>query len=88
MLGHEGVAEIVADHMDIPEERLEEINESLVVYLADKMVQGECRVTLEERFAAKRERFRDDPAALAGVERRYALAKRAKELAERKGYAE
>lgn len=88
LLGHEGVAEMVADHMDIPEDRLQEINESLVVYLADKMVQGERRVTLKERFAAKRERFRDNPAALSGVERRYALAKRAEELARRKGYTE
>ena len=43
-------------------------------------VQGERRVTIEERFAAKREKFKDNPEALAGVERRYQLAKRAEAL--------
>ena len=77
LLGHTGIADIVADHMDLPEEKLGYLNESLIVYLADKQVQGERRVTIEERFAAKREKFKDDPEALAGVERRYQLAKRA-----------
>ena len=77
LLGHTGIADIVADHMDLPEEKLGYLNESLIVYLADKQVQGERRVTIEERFAAKREKFKDNPEALAGVERRYQLAKRA-----------
>lgn len=77
LLGHTGIADIVADHMDLPEDKLGYMNESLIVYLADKQVQGERRVTIEERFAAKREKFKDNPEALAGVERRYQLAKRA-----------
>ena len=80
LLGHTGIADIVADHMDLPEEKLGYLNESLIVYLADKQVQGERRVTIEERFAAKREKFKDNPEALAGVERRYQLAKRAEAL--------
>ncbi|MFR1310493.1 MAG: hypothetical protein ACLSCO_17545 [Gallintestinimicrobium sp.] len=51
--------------MDLPEEKLGYLNESLIVYLADKQVQGERRVTIEERFAAKREKFKDNPEALA-----------------------
>ena len=66
LLGHTGIADIVADHMDLPEEKLGYLNESLIVYLADKQVQGERRVTIEERFAAKREKFKDNPEALAG----------------------
>jgi molybdenum cofactor cytidylyltransferase len=77
LLGHTGIADIVADHMDLPEEKLGYLNESLIVYLADKQVQGERRVTIEERFAAKREKFKE---ALEGVERRYQLAKRAEAL--------
>lgn len=77
LLGHTGIADIVADHMDLPEDKMGYMNESLIVYLADKQVQGERRVTIEERFAAKREKFKDNPEALAGVERRYRLAKRA-----------
>ena len=80
LLGHTGIADIVADHMDLPEEKLGYLNESLIVYLADKQIQGERRVTIEERFAAKREKFKDNPEALAGVERRYQLAKRAEAL--------
>ena len=80
LLGHTGIADIVADHMDLPEEKLGYLNESLIVYLADKQVQGERRVTIEERFAAKREKFKNNPEALAGVERRYQLAKRAEAL--------
>jgi hypothetical protein len=32
-----------------------------VIYLADKMVQGERRVSPAERFQAKMERYADDP---------------------------
>ncbi len=80
MLGHETVAAVVADHMDLPEERLGGLNESLIVYLADKMAAGDRTVTVEERFAPKRERFAGNPEALAGVERRYEKAKRAEAL--------
>ena len=48
LLGHTGIADIVADHMDLPaEEKLGYLNESLIVYLADKQVQGERRVTIK-----------------------------------------
>ena len=86
LLGYERTAAVVADHMELPEEKSREINESLIVYLADKMFRGEERVGLEERFAAKRRLFQDNPGALAGVERRYELAKRAAELVKEKGY--
>lgn len=52
--------------MDLPEEKLGYLNESLIVYLADKQIQGERRVTIEERFAAKREKFKDNPEAAGG----------------------
>jgi putative nucleotidyltransferase with HDIG domain len=50
------------------------LDESAVVYLADKLVQGETRVTLETRFAPGMERFAGDLSALAGVRRRLAGA--------------
>ena len=62
---------------------MDELSEGLIVYAADKLVQGERRVTPEERFGAKRERFKEDPQALAAVERRYARAKRALETIRR-----
>lgn len=86
LLGFEAVAEIVNTHMEMPEEQLGELNESLIVYLADKRVQGNKRVTLKERFADKRRRFSEDLGAMAGMERRYNSARRAEELVRRKGY--
>jgi hypothetical protein len=46
------------------------LDEGAVVYLADKLVQGETRVSLETRFGPALERFANDPSALAGVRRR------------------
>ena len=54
--------------------------ESLLVFLADKLMKGEQRVTIEERFAAKQARFRENPEALAALEGRYKKAKRAEAL--------
>lgn len=51
------------------------LDEGAVVYLADKLVQGETRVSLEARFAPALDRFAGDPSALAGVRRRLASAR-------------
>lgn len=51
-----------------------ELDEIQALYLADKLVQGVRQVSLEERFAASRERCRkmpDSESALAACERRY-----------------
>ena len=48
--GYPAAAEIVRQHHDL--DRIpKRADETLVVYLADKMVQGDQEVTLEERFA-------------------------------------
>jgi putative nucleotidyltransferase with HDIG domain len=51
------------------------LDEGAVVYLADKLVQGEARVSLETRFASALAHFAGDPSALAGVRRRLASAR-------------
>jgi molybdenum cofactor cytidylyltransferase len=71
-MGFPAVAEIAARHQTIAFDG--RIDESAVVYLADKLVRGEARVSLETRFAPGFERFADDPEALAGARRRYAEA--------------
>ena len=86
LLGHDKTAEVVADHMRLPEEKSETMNESLIVYLADKRTRGEETVTVEERFAAKIELFQKDPQALQAVLWRLELAKRAEKLVREKGY--
>lgn len=68
--GYPDVAEIVAVHMDIIVRPLEPIGEGEVVYLADKMTQGDRYVPLEERFAARMKRHADDPEACQAVAER------------------
>ncbi len=45
-------------------------DETLVVYLADKMVQGDREVTLEERFAGSLGKCVGNPEAMKHFERR------------------
>jgi putative nucleotidyltransferase with HDIG domain len=72
--GFPEVAAPVARHMNLAFDA-GRLDECAVVYLADKLVQGETRVSLETRFAPALERFANDPSALAGVQRRLAIAR-------------
>lgn len=67
-MGFPGVSEIVAAHTDLHNPR--RLDESAIVYLADKVVRGGTIVTLHERFAPALERFSHEPAALASAQRR------------------
>lgn len=60
-LGFGIVAGPISTHMDITITEGETINAAEVLYLADKMVQGERRLSPEERFRAKMERYAGDP---------------------------
>jgi len=71
--GFPEVAAPIARHMSLAFEA-GRLDESAVVYLADKLVQGETRVSLAARFAPALDRFAGDPSALAGVRRRLASA--------------
>jgi CTP:molybdopterin cytidylyltransferase MocA len=71
--GFPEIADAVAVHMDARFDG-ERLDEGVVVRLADKLVQGEERVSLETRFAPAMARFAGDPAALAGAKRRLAAA--------------
>ena len=64
--GFPDVGAIVALHHDLPENAS---TEATLLYLADKLVQGTERVSLEPRFAASREKCRT-PEALAAWQRR------------------
>ena len=54
--GYPAVAEIIRQHHCLEQET---INEAAIVYLADKLVQGERNVTLEERFRDTEWKCRD-----------------------------
>jgi hypothetical protein len=49
------------------DDEVDDIGEAQVVYLADKLVEGDRLAGLDERFAARLTRFARYPAALAGA---------------------
>lgn len=81
-LGFPRVADIVASHMELPSKegssRAEPLDESDLVYLADKLIRGDEFVSLEERFSGSSNRFRSNPEILGAVLRRYENARRIK----------
>jgi molybdenum cofactor cytidylyltransferase len=62
------VAEIVASHTNLATSS--KLDESAIVYLADKLVRGEEEVTITERYQPALDRFRNDPVALQAAQRR------------------
>lgn len=65
-LGYPRVAAVVRRHMGL-DDADDDVGEAQVVYLADKLVQGDQLVGLDARFAARLGRFARYPAALAGA---------------------
>jgi len=82
-LGYPAAAEIIACHMELPEEYARGINACSLVYLADKMVRGDRLVTLEARREEMLARHQDDAAAREAIERRMATALRIRDQVER-----
>ena len=66
-LGYPEVAEVIAQHHDLPSA---ELNEAAILYLADKYRQGTERVTLDQRFGASEGKCRTDEARAAHAQRR------------------
>ncbi len=75
-LGYPRVAAVVAVHHDFLFAEGQELDEAAIVYLADKLVQNERLVTIEERVNAARERFAADAAAQRAADERLATAQR------------
>lgn len=77
-------AAVVEHHPDLPADGLSQnvdehpVDAAEVVYLADKLVQGDCLVRLEERFAAKLARHKGAPGAARAVAERLERALRSK----------
>jgi putative nucleotidyltransferase with HDIG domain len=68
--GYPKVAKLIAEHEDLPVSPAgSPLDESAVVYLADKLILGTEEVTLEERFARSLEKCRDKAARLAHEKR-------------------
>jgi hypothetical protein len=68
--GFPAVADLVARHMDLAPREGRPVNEAEILFLADKLVEGDRRVTLEDRFEATLAKFRDNPDARSAALRR------------------
>lgn len=73
-LGYQPVANIISGHTDIWFKPGDPINEAAVLYLADKLVQQDSIVNLQDRFQPALSRYRAEPQSLAAVTRRLAWA--------------
>lgn len=75
-LGHPAVAALVATHMDLDAcpPRPGPTSAAAVLYLADKLVREDRRVTLAQRFGPALQRHAGQPDALAAARRRLAQA--------------
>ena len=78
-LGYPEEAGLIARHHD-PES--DSLDDAALLYLADKFIQGDHEVTIDERFAASRQRCMTVE-AIQAHERRYQAAKRIEEMLNR-----
>lgn len=86
LLEHHGfsrLAPIVRAHMDLDMDGDPPIDEVQTVYLADKLVLGDQRVDLEQRFALQIEKFCATPSVLAAIMRRRKHARNIQSKVER-----
>ena len=60
-LGYPETAKIIAEHMELKPQNQGIINETTIVYMADKMVKGSQVVPLEKRLQEQNSRYKDDP---------------------------
>jgi HD-like signal output (HDOD) protein len=67
------VATVVSAHTDL-DFSSGQLDESAIVYLADKLVRGDNQVTLNQRFQTALARFSNDPHTLNAVQNRMATA--------------
>ncbi len=68
--GYQAVSDVVATHTDIIFKEGEPIREREVLYLADKLVRGAQRVSIQERFRTAVELYADNPEISVNVARR------------------
>ena len=80
--GFPRMAPIVARHMDLTVDAAAPVDETQIVFLADKLVAGDRLVNLEERFARKMVKYGQDPAAAAAIARRRENARRVRDKIE------
>jgi putative nucleotidyltransferase with HDIG domain len=65
-----GISDIVSAHMDIDPPKALPVTEAEVVYLADKLIEGDRLVPLSVRFERKLAKYGNDPSARAVILKR------------------
>ncbi len=81
-MGFDRVADIVAVHMDYISDDSASIDETAVVYLADKLVDQDMYVNPEKRFESKMKRYAHDHEAVSAIKQRLAQTLKVKGLVE------
>jgi len=79
--GYYKVAQIVAAHTDSKSED-ELPDEAAVVYLADKLVKGDCIVSINERFSGALDKYTGNTEAVAAIIERYQRAQKMEKAVE------
>lgn len=74
--GYFKVAQIIAAHTDIEIEEELLPDEATVVYLADKLVKGDCIVSLNERFSGAMDKYTGNAEAVAAIIERHLRAQK------------
>jgi hypothetical protein len=80
--GYPATAQLVARHMDLPEEYVPKPDALGLLYLADKLCRGDKATPIGVTREEAARRFCDDPPALAAAERRMARAQAILEMLE------
>lgn len=75
-MGYNEVAELVAVHMELPHREGDAITAADLLFLADKLMEGERFVPLETRFRRQLERHADDLQAFANITKRLESARK------------
>ena len=79
-LGYIRTAEPVESHGALPEKRRDRADERLIVFLADKLVQGDRSCTLKERYQSRLLQYMGNPEAEAAVRKRWQEARQAEQV--------
>jgi CTP:molybdopterin cytidylyltransferase MocA/HD superfamily phosphodiesterase len=73
-MGFPDMAPVIAAHMDIEVSAASPIDETQIVHLADKLVDSDTIVNLEQRFAKKQQKYGADATLAATIEKRRHIA--------------
>jgi molybdenum cofactor cytidylyltransferase len=73
-MGYGMLGDMVKDHMDLPSPYALILDERSILYLADKLVQEDRPVTLEQRFGKSISQFGNKPEILSKISRRWETA--------------